>query len=152
MWLKKKERKKRKKEEKKKKRNQRRKWIYIYDNIERRHDFSYSINFHSKSSLDLNRTKRGEKERERKYVARITRLVSEISWRWKKKKKKRIILRHSRPSFCYFCMKTTIKKKDNIYTDEAERRPKEGKKETKKNRKGEYKNEEGMEGCSEACS
>lgn len=65
--------------------------------IARRHDFSYSINFHSKSSLDLNRTKKGKKGREREICRDNTSRERNIVA--VEKKKKRIILRHSRPSF-----------------------------------------------------
>lgn len=66
--------------------------------IARRHDFSYSINFHSKSSLNLNRTKKGKKGREREICRDNTSRERNIV-AVEKKKKKRIILRHSRPSF-----------------------------------------------------
>lgn len=70
--------------------------IYIYDNIERidryyraptRFFLFDKFSFEKLTRFESNE-KREKREREReKYVA-ITRLVSEISWRWKKKKKK----------------------------------------------------------------
>lgn len=68
--------------------------IYIYDNIERIDRYYraptrfFLFDKFSFEKLTRFESKKGKKEREReKYVA-ITRLVSEISWRWKKKKKK----------------------------------------------------------------
>lgn len=110
--------------------------------ITRRHDFSYSINFHSKSSLDLNRKKGKKRERE-KYVA-ITRLVSEISWRWKKKK--RIILRHSRPSFLLLLYENDDKK--NIIFTPMKLRG-DQRKEKRKRRKIGYNIKTRKDGCSE---
>lgn len=108
--------------------------------IARRHDFSYSINFHSKSSLDLNRKKGKKRERE---------ICHDNTWakyRGGGKKKKRIILRHSRPSFLLLLYENDDKK-NIIFTPMKLRE--DQRKEKRKRRKIGYNIKTRKDGCSE---
>lgn len=113
--------------------------------IARRHDFSYSINFHSKSSLNLNRTKKGKKGREREICRDNTSRERNIV-AVEKKKKKRIILRHSRPSFLLLLYENDDIK-NIIFTPMKLRE--DQRKEKRKRRKIGYNIKTRKDGCSE---